>query len=238
MFQFVYAVGDGESTADAASLTAFAGVETPSLAPAGLAPAGLAPAALAPFADAIGLHVPFEQLDSVTAPPRYLRLAPPRATLPTAILGHRLREAAERWPTTQILIDNGGAFATAPALWALMEAALNPRVKVAWQPEAQDSTASAAGSPGRENSPETSAAVIIPTLNLRLGAVRLRRWDHQAMDICKRLAGIGFEGWMVLDPIDTPAGASRTAAAADLAAQIRQLIDPPKPAKKTTAPAR
>ncbi|MGN6725775.1 MAG: hypothetical protein ACTHLZ_07630, partial [Tepidisphaeraceae bacterium] len=230
MFQFVYAVGEGESIADAASLTAFAGVETPSLASA-----ALAPAADAPGADEIGLHVPFEQLDSVTHPPRYLRLMPPRATLPTATLGHRLREAAERWPTTQILIESGGAFATAPALWALMEAALNPRVKVAWQPEAQDSTASAAGSPGRENSPETSAAVIIATLNLRLGAVRLRRWDRQAMDICKRLAGIGFEGWMVLDPSDTPAdtpadmppGASRVAAAADLAAQIRQLIDPP-----------
>ncbi|MGN6726439.1 MAG: hypothetical protein ACTHLZ_11005, partial [Tepidisphaeraceae bacterium] len=63
-----------------------------------------------------------------------------------------------------------------------------------------------------------------------------------AMDICKRLAGIGFEGWLLLDPTNTPAdmppGASRVAAAADLAAQIRQLIDPPKPAKKTTAPAR
>jgi len=210
--------------------------------PASKRPASLQPLSLQPPTHQAPTRSACTCHSNSSIPPRYLRLAPPRATLPTATLGHRLREAAERWPTTHILIESGGAFATAPALWALMEAALSPRVKIAWQPEAQDSTASAAGSPGRENSPETSAAVIIPTLNLRLGAVRLRRWDRQAIEICKRLAGIGFEGWLLLDPSDTPAdmppGVSRVAAAADLAAQIRQLIDPPKPAKKTTPPAR
>lgn len=114
-----------------------------------------------------------------------------------------------------VLIENGGEFQSAHSLWSLLEAVRHPRVKIA----IDVSRAAVADSP---------AAVLVPTLNLRIGLLRVSENSPDLVDYARRLAGIGFEGWIVIDP---PAGIDRIAAAREMAAVFRGIF-PTKPAKK------
>ena len=135
-----------------------------------------------------------------------------------AVFGKRLKDQAERLPNQMILVESGGAFATPHALWGLMEAAHHPRVKVALDVDA----VRAAG---------LTAAVMVPTINLRIGLIRAQTVHAELTDYARRLAGIGFEGFVVIDP---PAGPNRAEAAEALAAVFRDIL-PKKPVRKAVA---
>ena len=137
----------------------------------------------------------------------------------TATCGKMLRDTAEQIGAPLVLMyESGGAFATPHALWGLMEAAHHPRVKVALDVDA----VRAAG---------LTAAVMVPTINLRIGLIRVRTAHAELTDYARRLAGIGFEGFVVIDP---PAGPNRGEAAEALAAIFRDIF-PKKPVKKVPA---
>jgi len=131
--------------------------------------------------------------------------------------GHDLHEQAEAHHDVQILQANGGAFVSPRELWQVLEAANHRRVKIAWD-----------AALGREAG--RRAALVVPTLNLRLGLVRIDREDDEALAYARRLAGIGFGGFIVIDP---PAGEAegRFATAQKIAATITAAIAPRKPAK-------
>jgi hypothetical protein len=144
----------------------------------------------------------------------------PAVTGTATVEGVALRAAADQRPETLILVENGGAYRGALDLWTLLEAARHPRVKIAVDAD-------------RAIADGQRAAVIVPTLNLRIGLVRVRQFDAEAADYARRLAGIGFEGFVVIDP---PAGADRQNAARAIAAAFRDVL-PSKPVKKAPAKA-
>ncbi|MDB5325063.1 MAG: hypothetical protein JWM57_632 [Phycisphaerales bacterium] len=148
----------------------------------------------------------------------YLIHAPAGPDAVTAPFGKQLKEQAERTPETMVLVESGGAFSTPHQLWGLMEAAHHPRVKVSLDLDA----VRAAG---------LSAAVMVPTINLRIGLIRVRTAQDDLTDYARRLAGIGFEGFVVIDP---PPGPNRGEAAEALAAIFRDIL-PKKPVKKVPA---
>lgn len=138
---------------------------------------------------------------------------------PAAEAGVRLRGAACRTDPARLLVPNDGAFTTPLALWTLLEAARHPSVRIALD-------AAVAHSNGQR------AAVLVPTLNLRIGVVRVEAIDDELADYARRLAGIGFDGYVVTDP---PAGVDRAAASVAIAAAFRAVLPPIKPVKKVPA---
>ncbi|MGC4031017.1 MAG: hypothetical protein QM754_04620 [Tepidisphaeraceae bacterium] len=153
---------------------------------------------------------------SVAVPDGGYVVLPPGDDSP-AKLGPQLSRLAETLAGTnaEIYIENGGAFRNSPEIWRLLEAAHHPRVKVALDLDRAQADGSV---PSR----------VIPTLNLRIGLVRVRSPLENLADYARRLAGIGFGGYVVLDP---PAGDDRVAQAAALAAVFRGIF-PAKPVKK------
>lgn len=139
---------------------------------------------------------------------------------PMPRVGAELRARAEREPERLILVPNTGPFSTAADLWTVLEAAHHERVKVAID-------LTAARQAGQ------SASVLVPTLNLRIGLVRASIQSDDVTEYARRLAGVGYEGYVVCDP---PPGPDRPAAARALTAAFRAVF-PAKPTKKP-APAK
>jgi hypothetical protein len=196
MFRFVYAWQPGDAWESLAA-DGFVGVECDGPAPDGVAHVGTRQNAGAPVAAADG----------------YVIVPPP--SLPASAAGRVLRELADQRPDERLLVESGGAFTSAHALWTLMEATRHQRVGVALD---LDASRRAGEVP----------SVLVPTLHLRIGLVRVHTPADDLSGYAKRLAGVGFDGWVVLDP---PAGNDRPAAAWTLAATFREIF-PAKPPKK------
>ena len=130
--------------------------------------------------------------------------------------GNALRNYADRFDTAKAMIANSPPFTSAAALWNVLEAAHHPRVFVALDLNA----AVAAGE---------RAVVLVPTLNLRIGMVRAGHVEAEVADYARRLAGIGFDGYVVTDP---PAGPDRAASSIAIAAAFRAVLPPARPLKK------
>jgi hypothetical protein len=133
------------------------------------------------------------------------------------------------WPRTgegALLIEPWRECATPRELWHLVESISNEaarrRVRIAW---------SAVDPLTRDVAP----AAVVPVLNLKLGLVRVADGSARTMEYAKRLAGIGFGGWMIVDPPTESADAhpTRRDAAIAIAQGIRTLLAPPKPARPT-----
>ena len=154
----------------------------------------------------IGRRVAFEDLKDVVDPPAYVSIAPLPSARNLTSIGHALRLAADRL-RCDLLIESGGAFSTVHNLWHLSETVAHPRVKIAWNDTA-----------------DAQPAVIVPTLNLRLGAVRLHDYSDRTESYIKRLAGIGFDGWLVIDPSEKM---DRIEHAVAIIGQIRKLLGQP-----------
>ncbi len=100
-------------------------------------------------------------------------------------------------------------------LWQLIESVTNRRVRIAWSAE----WGAQAG---------ISPAAVVPVLNLRIGAVRVADAQATTIEFAKRLAGIGFEGYLIVDP---PASEDRLGEARKIAEIVRDVIQPRKPVK-------
>jgi len=88
------------------------------------------------------------------------------------------------------------------------------------------------------------ASVVVPTLNHRLGAVRVSDASADVIDFAHRLAGIGFAGLVVIDPLESESektsdvNASRQARALEVLNAWKQSIAArKKPAPKPTTAA-
>jgi hypothetical protein len=215
MFRFVYARQPGESFETLAG-DGFVGVETGGdtggdtgvYGPAGMTRVGLRLAG----------DLSEAALGAIAADAGYVAAGP--AFGPAPKFGRAAHDVLERRPGLTLMVEAGGPYVTPHALWTLLEAVHHPRARIALNLD----TATADGQ---------SPAVVVPTLNLRIGLVRVATPGPVILEYARRLAGIGFEGYVVCDP---PAGADRPAAARELAASFRSVF-PAKPAKKP-APAK
>lgn len=209
MFRFVYARLPNESV-DPSALDGLVGVEI--AGGEALLPDG--PPVLGRRAEA---RVLGGLASSLAAVPVDGYVVLPASEQPPAAFGRELVRSANTLAgvNASIFVENGGAYRNSPELWRLLEAAPHPRVKVAIDLD----RARADGSvPSR----------IVPTLNLRIGLVRVRTMQPDLVEYAKRLAGIGFSGYVVLDP---PAGENRVHSAGELATIFRGIF-PAKPVKK------
>ena len=164
----------------------------------------------------IGWHVG-AQLTGLPDDVAYLIASPPARS--PATLGIALRGLAEQVRRPTVLFENTADVTGAFQLWTVLEAAHHPRVRVALNVDAVRTAGQ-------------TAAVLVPTLNLRIGLLRVRTPGDDLTDYARRLAGIGFEGHIVCDP---PPGPDRLAAAKALETTFRGVY-PTKPAKKAVPP--
>ncbi len=82
---------------------------------------------------------------------------------------------------------------------------------------------------------EQVAARVVPTLNHRIGAVCVKSDETEiALDYARRLAGIGYNGLLV---IGNPANTSGVEVAGKLAESVRHLLQPPVKPKAAVAKA-
>lgn len=100
-------------------------------------------------------------------------------------------------------------------LWNFLEMLGQPNVKIAWSVRLGIRT-------------NQSPAVVIPVLNLRIGLVRVEDVGEISLDYVKRLAGIGYEGYFVVDP---PASNDRLGQARMIVEVVRDVLQPRKPVK-------
>jgi len=114
-----------------------------------------------------------------------------------------------------LLIEPWTLCATPRELWLFWESLTRPNVRLAWPAEWGVKTG------------QTPAGVI-PVLNLRLGAVRVTDGQAATIDFAKRLAGIGFDGYFIVDP---PASEDRLGEARKIVEIVRDIIQPRKPVK-------
>lgn len=100
-------------------------------------------------------------------------------------------------------------------LWNFLEMLGLPRVKLAWPVRLGNQT-------------NQSPAMVVPVLNLRIGLVRVEDIEPVTLDYVKRLAGIGFEGYFVVDP---PSSEDRLGEARKIVEVVRDILQPRKPLK-------
>jgi hypothetical protein len=101
-------------------------------------------------------------------------------------------------------------------MWQWMELMDHPAVKICWPIAWGEAIGEL-------------AVIVVPMLNSRLGAVRVVDSGPQTLDAVRRLAGIGYGGYFVIDP---PPGEDRRAAAALILAAAQNVLAPSKPAAK------
>lgn len=151
---------------------------------------------------------------------KYVVHPPVNADWTSKQCGDMLRQTAGQFSGPNLLFPPSGPFISPRLLWQLLEDARHERVKIALD---IDSVIAAGVRP----------SVIVPTLNLRIGLVRARTPGEPVVKFARRLAGIGFGGYVVIDPL---AGPDRAKVADELIAQFRSIF-PVKPAKKVPAKA-
>jgi hypothetical protein len=134
-------------------------------------------------------------------------------------LARRLDELASSFPADRLLLVSPAPSDSLRDTWQLCELLTHRNVRIAW-----DAT------------PDTAASqppgVAIPTLNLRIGLVRVRDGGPQTLEIARRLAGIGFEGYFLVDPTTQE---DRVGAARQIVEVVRDLLQPRKIAKAAPA---
>lgn len=219
MFKFVHAWQPGDSWEPLAA-NGFIGIECPAMAPAANLPTGVRVVGL----DSVTLIDSAEGVAMVADAPD---VAPAYSidfytdSSAASEMGEMLRETVADYPPGCLVLASNAVRRTPAArvLWDILEAARHPQVKAALDIDA----AQAVGE---------RAAVLVPTLNLRIGVVRAGHIEAELADYARRLAGIGFDGYIVTDP---PAGPDRAAASLAIAAAFRAVLPPVKPVKKTPA---
>lgn len=100
-------------------------------------------------------------------------------------------------------------------LWNFLEMLGLPYVRIAWSTRVGKRT-------------NQSPAVVVPVLNLRIGLVRVEDASEVSLDYVKRLAGIGFTGYFVVDP---PVSEDRLGEARKIVEVVRDILQPRKPLK-------
>jgi hypothetical protein len=130
--------------------------------------------------------------------------------------GQVLKDIAAAAPSMSLLVDVPPG-TEVRAAWQWLEATDRPNVQLAWPADAPD-----------------RPALVVPTLNLRIGLVRITRLDEKAQMFVRRLAGVGSSAFIVIDP---PAGEGRLETARSIAHALYETVVPPKPSKiKPAAP--
>jgi hypothetical protein len=118
-----------------------------------------------------------------------------------------------------LLIEPWDDCQTARGLWQLVESITRRNVRIAWSEQIGQKTGQ-------------SPAQVIPVLNLRIGCARVSDADATTLDLARRLAGIGYEGLLLIDP---PVGDDRFGTARAIAEVIRDVLVPRKPVKPVAA---
>lgn len=198
MFRFIYAPGPSEML-DPESLRVdeFDGFEAPGPADHGVKPVGRR---------ATDLTTAQQWLDSGLA---YAVLKP---DVPWRTLTHDV----DRIPATGqglLMIEPWADCATVRELWQFSETFTSSHARLAWSQAYGEATSQ-------------RPAAVIPVLNLKLGLVRLRDAEAGAVEIIKRLGGIGFEGYVVADPEPSD---DRLSAGRRIVEIARDILQPRKP---------
>lgn len=201
MFRFIYALGPSEML-DPGSLQVdeFDGFEAPGPADHGVTPVGRR---------ATDLATARTWLDSG------LEYAVLKPDVPWRLLTHDLDRTLTH-DCGLLMIEPWADCPTVRALWQFSETVTSRQVRLAWSQSYGESTAQ-------------RPSEVIPVLNLKLGLVRLRDSEASAVEIIKRLAGIGFEGHVVADPEPSP---DRLNAGRRIVEIAKDILQPRKPAAR------
>ena len=148
--------------------------------------------------------------DPADVEPRAFMRWPVGASIP--VIAAQARREAAALPSTQILyLDVPSAGVDVRHAWQVMEAAGRANIRLAWPADTFE-----------------PPSLVVPTLNLRIGLLRVTKLDERAKDYVRRLAGVGSSAYVVIDP---PAGEDRIADAHAAMTALHAIVAPPKPAK-------